>query len=96
MYLFSPGGAPRTSALIKQYKTAAEADGNEACVLHAGDALTGTIFYSLLGIDPDVQYLNAIGFDALAVGNHEFDDGDTNLANFTRSLNFPVISYNRK
>jgi hypothetical protein len=64
--------------------------------LHAGDAITGTSFYSFYGPAPDAAVMNTAGYDALVAGNHEFDDGDANLANFTRLLNNPVLSYNRK
>jgi 2',3'-cyclic-nucleotide 2'-phosphodiesterase (5'-nucleotidase family) len=38
--------------------------------------------------------LNQLGFDAMTLGNHEFDDGDDLLANFLHELNFPIISSN--
>jgi 2',3'-cyclic-nucleotide 2'-phosphodiesterase (5'-nucleotidase family) len=71
--------------------TAAE---DEVCVLHAGDALTGTIFYSFFGPEPDGLVMNAMGFDAFVVGNHEFDDGDAVLADFIQILDMPVLSHN--
>src|SRR5690606_35938310 len=37
---------------------------------------------------------NMIGFDAMAVGNHEFDDGPASLAAFLELVNFPVLSGN--
>lgn len=42
----------------------------------------------------DAAIMNEIGFDAFVPGNHEFDNGDTNLADFVRELSMPVLSYN--
>ena len=92
----STGGAERISAQIQAWKTEAQALGNEYSLIHAGDGMTGTAYYSFYGPAPDAAYMNAVGFDIFVVGNHEFDDGDARLANFTRFLNMPVISYNCK
>ena len=38
--------------------------------------------------------MEAIGYDAMAVGNHEFDDGPEGLAKFIDAVSFPVVSGN--
>ncbi|TYK64892.1 NAD nucleotidase [Colwellia echini] len=55
--------------------------------LHSGDAITGTLYYSLFNGEADAAVMNEICFDAFALGNHEFDDGDSGLANFLDALN---------
>ena len=70
--------------------------GLETMFLHAGDAITGTLYYTFFGPSPDAAVMNAAGYEVFVLGNHEFDGGDGNLANFTSMLNMPVISYNRK
>ncbi|PPQ73573.1 hypothetical protein CVT24_007459 [Panaeolus cyanescens] len=62
--------------------------------LNAGDEFQGTLYYTLFKGDKIAETLNQLGFDAMTLGNHEFDDGDDLLANFIRKLNFPVISSN--
>ena len=67
--------------------------------IHAGDALTGTLYYSLFKGEADAAVMNEICFDAFALGNHEFDDGDTGLAGFLDFLNAgscttPVLAAN--
>ena len=64
--------------------------------LHAGDAITGTVYYTLLGIQPDVDFMKEIGFEAFVPGNHEFDDGDVVLANLLDGIKdvVPGISAN--
>ncbi|MGQ9659521.1 MAG: bifunctional metallophosphatase/5'-nucleotidase [Thermochromatium sp.] len=54
--------------------------------LHAGDAITGTLYYTLFKGEADAAAMNQICFDAYALGNHEFDDGDAGLARFLRML----------
>lgn len=55
--------------------------------IHAGDAITGTLYYTLFNGAADAALMNRICFDAFALGNHEFDGGDIGLANFLDALN---------
>lgn len=56
--------------------------------LHAGDALTGTLFYNRAGAvgEADAALMNTVCFDAFTLGNHEFDSGDTVLKGFLDRL----------
>eukprot|EP00980_Cylindrotheca_fusiformis_P005787 scaffold1212_cov96-Cylindrotheca_fusiformis.AAC.1 len=83
---YSFGGYPRITSLIKAKSTEAEEAGKEVIKIHAGDALVGSVFYSLFAGDSDADMMNKICFDAFTVGNHEFDDGDATLADFIRKL----------
>ena len=78
----SYGGYPRLIKLIRQLK----ASRSNVLKLHAGDAITGTGFYRLFGNQPDVDMMHEVCFDAFNLGNHEFDDGDAQLANFLNKL----------
>lgn len=70
--------------------------GHDVCVLHAGDALTGSLFYTVYGVKVDAAWMNAANiFDFMTLGNHEFDGGDATLADFVKAVQFPVGSYNR-
>ena len=95
---FYYGSFARTAALMNQLEQEALADGSTTQVLklHAGDALTGTVFYTFFGSEMDAVAMNALNLDAFVVGNHEFDDGDSNLATFLEQVAFPVLSYNGK
>lgn len=61
---------------------------NQANVLtlHAGDAITGTLFYTLFDGAADAALMNEICFDAFELGNHEFDSGDAGLKRFLDAL----------
>lgn len=77
------GGYPR---LVSLFRTL-EGQNTNVIKLHAGDAITGTLFYSLFTGRADAEVMNQVCFDAFALGNHEFDDGDASLARFLDALN---------
>ncbi|MCU4674178.1 5'-nucleotidase C-terminal domain-containing protein [Catenovulum sp. 2E275] len=77
------GGFPM---LVSLFNTESENSQN-VLKLHAGDAITGTLYYSLYKGEADAAVMNQICFDAFALGNHEFDDGDAGLASFLDELN---------
>ena len=58
----------------------------EVLKLHAGDALTGSLYFTLMQGKTDADLMNLICFDAMVLGNHEFDEGDLALANFIEAL----------
>ena len=58
------GGFPRLVSLVKQLTDEALNEGKEVLKLHAGDALVGTIFYSLFEAEADAAMMNQICFDA--------------------------------
>ncbi|WP_036593187.1 bifunctional metallophosphatase/5'-nucleotidase [Ottowia thiooxydans] len=75
------GGFSRVTAAFKQY-----AGRDDVLKLHAGDANTGTLYYTLFKGKADADMMNTICFDAMPVGNHEFDDGDAQLKSFIDHL----------
>ena len=75
------GGLARQSALFKSL-----AGSQNLLKIHAGDALTGTQYYTLFKGAADAALMNGICFDAFIPGNHEFDDGDATLAAFLDEL----------
>lgn len=75
------GGFARQTALFK----AAESKPN-LLKLHAGDALTGSLYYTFFKGEADAKMMNTICFDAFTLGNHEFDDGDATAAAFIELL----------
>lgn len=84
------GGMAKIASKISELKE----ETDNCLILHAGDAVQGTLFYTLFQGEADADVMNAIGFDAMAIGNHEFDDGDEWLAGFIQSLTCPVLSAN--
>ena len=87
-----PGGETRVqfggfpSVVAKIDELAAQASG-EVVKVHAGDAITGTLFFSLFEGEADAALMNEACFDVFALGNHEFDSSDQGLADFLGYLN---------
>ncbi|QPN32782.1 bifunctional UDP-sugar hydrolase/5'-nucleotidase [Diaphorobacter sp. JS3051] len=75
------GGFARVTAA---FDSLAKAAGANVLKLHAGDALTGTLYFNRAGADgeADAALMNTVCFDAFTLGNHEFDKGDAGLKGF--------------
>jgi 5'-nucleotidase len=86
------GGIARVKSAIDAYR-AANPNAN-LLVLDAGDQFQGSLYYSTFKSAPVAEFMNGIGFDAMAIGNHEFDDGPEELNKFIAALKFPIISGN--
>jgi 5'-nucleotidase / UDP-sugar diphosphatase len=76
------GGFARVAAKIRERRSRYP----NSLALHAGDAITGTLYYTLFKGEADAAAMNQVCFDAYVLGNHEFDDGDAGLARFLRML----------
>lgn len=88
------GGVGRIATKIRERRDALRADGANVITLDAGDQFQGSLFYTTYKGRAEGEFMNKIGFDAMALGNHEFDDGPDVLAEFVDLLEFPVISGN--
>ena len=88
------GGFARIAAKVAERRAALASEGRHSLILDAGDQFQGSLFYIEYKGRDSAELMNAIGFDAMAVGNHEFDDGPQNLASFIEAVEFPVISGN--
>ena len=86
------GGVARVITKINELR--AELDGENVIVLDAGDQYQGSLMYTTYKGDVEAEFAEIVGFDAMAVGNHEFDDGDEGLRKLTDNVSFPVISGN--
>jgi 2',3'-cyclic-nucleotide 2'-phosphodiesterase (5'-nucleotidase family)/subtilisin family serine protease len=83
-------GAPRIASVVDDFRQTTE----NLLVLDAGDQFQGTLFYNLFKGDVLNETMNYIGYDAMAVGNHEFDNGPIVLADFIDGSDFPILSAN--
>ena len=71
----------------------------DALLLHAGDVFSGTLYFNEYEGQADLPFLNAMKFDAMVFGNHEFDlgsspEGHKALADFVKAAHFPFITAN--
>ena len=88
------GGIARVATKINELRDAIRAEGGNVIVLDAGDQFQGSLFYTTYKGADTAEFMNQIGFDAMAVGNHEFDDGPEALAAFLDKISFPMVSGN--
>lgn len=88
------GGIARRYTLINQLKE--ENINTNILLLDAGDFAQGTIFFNIYNGLPDVQFMNKLHYDAVAVGNHEFDKGPEALAKMIKEAEFPFLAANLK
>lgn len=84
------GGIARRATLIKQVKQAEKA----VLVLDAGDVFQGTPLFNFFAGEPDFITMQQAGYDAIAVGNHDLDNGIGNLLTQTQHLQAPPLSVN--
>ena len=82
----------KVAALADKY----EAEGAYVLVLDAGDFSQGTSYVSLSEGATAIELMNMVGYDAVALGNHEFDYGFEALKKNMESATFPVLAANVK
>lgn len=86
----SRGGYGRIAAAIRQ----ARAAGDNVLALDAGDQFQGTLYYSVHKWPLLADMDRHLPYDAMTLGNHEFDEGCRELARFLAALPFPVVAAN--
>ncbi|MFD2173814.1 bifunctional metallophosphatase/5'-nucleotidase [Rhodobacter lacus] len=86
------GGIARVAAEVAKLR--ADLAGQNVILLDAGDQFQGSLFYTTYKGRDTAEFMTAIGYDAMAVGNHEFDDGPGALAAFIGAVPFPLVSGN--
>ncbi len=88
------GGIARVATLIRQIQEENNRKHVRTLLLVAGDILQGTPMSTVFKGDPDIRCLNAMGVDAMTVGNHEFDFGLDNFLKLKEQSAFPFLSAN--
>jgi 5'-nucleotidase/UDP-sugar diphosphatase len=88
------GGAARLVTAVKHERE--KLKDQNVVLLNAGDNFQGSLFYTTYKGKAEQEFLNQIGIDAMALGNHEFDDGEDALIPFIESAKFPILGVNIK
>ncbi|TIP35292.1 MAG: multifunctional 2',3'-cyclic-nucleotide 2'-phosphodiesterase/5'-nucleotidase/3'-nucleotidase, partial [Mesorhizobium sp.] len=86
------GGAGRLVTAIAQERKKLE--GQNVLLLNAGDSFQGSLFYITYKGAAEEEFLNQLKPDAVTLGNHEFDDGESALVPYLDKAKFPVVSAN--
>lgn len=84
------GGVERRINYIQQMRGEHE----NLLLFDAGDFLQGTPYFNLFKGEAEVKAMNLMGYDAVTLGNHEFDYGLEVLEQVVKAARFPIISSN--
>ncbi|MEA5477568.1 5'-nucleotidase C-terminal domain-containing protein [Pseudanabaena galeata UHCC 0370] len=88
------GGIARRRTLIDQIRAENKTNQEPLLLLDAGDIFQGTLYFNQYLGQADLDFYNALNYDASTIGNHEFDRGQQVLADFIAKAKFPIISAN--
>jgi 5'-nucleotidase/UDP-sugar diphosphatase len=84
------GGSARLDTVIRERRAAS----NNSILVDGGDQFQGSLFYTYYKGQVAAEMMNTLGYDAMTVGNHEFDDGPEVLRGFMDAVKFPVLLSN--
>lgn len=86
------GGVIERAAYVDSVR---RADGKRnVLLLHAGDFSQGTSYFTVLNGDLEIAEINAMKYDCITLGNHEFDNGVEELGRRLAMLKCPVVCAN--
>ena len=84
------GGYIRRATAMKSLRK----ENADLLLFDCGDFSQGTPYYNLYKGDVEVKLMNLMAYDAVAIGNHEFDFGLENMARLFEMANFPIVCSN--
>ena len=84
------GGVERRASLIKQVRKEVE----HLLVVDSGNLLMGTAISTVYKGEADIATMNVMGYDAVAVGNYDFDFGTRHLKSLHKAAVFPFLCSN--
>jgi len=84
------GGFARRAAVIRKIRSSEP----HVLLLDAGDIFQGTPYFNLFNGEPEIRLMSEMGYDAVTIGNHDFDGGMENLARRMKEASFPFLSTN--
>ena len=87
-------GMAARKTLIDSLRNEAQKQGHAVLLLSGGDINTGIPESDLQKAEPDFKGMSLIGYDAMALGNHEFDNPIDVLKQQQKWVNFPFLSAN--
>lgn len=84
------GGVERRASFLEQIRK----QNNNVLIFDAGDFLQGTPYFNMFKGEIEVESMNLMGYDAVTLGNHEFDYGMEVLEKVVHLADFSIISSN--
>ena len=83
-------GALRRIAMLKEERQKHP----DLLLFDSGDFFQGSAYYTLFKGDVEIGLMNQMGYDAVTIGNHEFDSGMEEMARAFRQATFPIVCAN--
>ncbi|MDD3040610.1 bifunctional UDP-sugar hydrolase/5'-nucleotidase [Bacteroides sp.] len=87
---YGEGGFVRRATFLSQFRK----DNPHALLFDCGDISQGTPYYNIFKGEVEINMMNEMGYDAMTIGNHEFDFGLDNMARIFKMAKFPVVCAN--
>lgn len=84
------GGAAVRAALIKKIRRQEK----NVLLLDAGDIFQGTPYFNFFEGELEYKLMSAMGYDAITLGNHDFDNGIEGIINQLRHASFDILNCN--
>ena len=87
---YDKGGFVRRAAFLEQFRK----DHKNVLLFDCGDISQGTPYYNMFRGEVEIKLMNEMGYDAMTVGNHEFDFDMDNMVRIFKMADFPVVCAN--
>lgn len=87
---YGEGGFVRRATFLNQFRK----DHKNVLLFDCGDISQGTPYYNMFRGEVEVKLMNEMEYDAMAIGNHEFDFNLDNMARLFKMANFPIVCAN--
>ena len=84
------GGILRRRAIYDKIRS----ENPNTITVHAGDAVQGTVFFSLYEGEVEYSLMDSLGYDIIILGNHEFDNGIESVAKYYKNIRAKKLSAN--
>lgn len=90
------GADKGTAGVVRRekYISSVRAENENVLLFDAGDFSQGSPYFTLFKGDVEIEVMNALGVDVACWGNHEFDNGKSELARRAKNANFPIVCAN--
>ena len=87
---YNEGGFVRRATFLNQFRK----EHKNVLLFDCGDISQGTPYYNMFQGEVEVKLMNEMGYEAMTIGNHEFDFGMDNMARLFKMADFPVVCAN--
>ena len=84
------GGIVRQNAYVETVRS----ENSNVLLFHSGDFVQGTPYFNKFKGEVEIACMNFMQYDAICLGNHEFDNGMPDLAKMIQAAQFPVVATN--